>query len=1201
MAGRPLKALYENRSITFDPQTSVSTTTITVTNNNLSVDDIVVYKVPTGGTSITNLVNGGVYYVVAKPTAGSFSISSTKSGTAINMGTFGSAGQTHTFTTGFSGVKEMTDNEILGWFTPTVLSMLLGDVGALYGVVGDHAFYLNMALGSASPITNETIRTYWYEKHRSSTVGTHPYGSDDDRLYKLIQKEANYGAGVALTTNTRYYKPVTYSYDSGTGTTQITAMTSQQLYDSLIRVTVNSVITGGRSSYFVGQSAPGTGTWVEVTSFDDRYWASGGALTTTTFKLWRRTDSNIAVTNVRPLVTGVTAVSTNPGDLFEMTESLITGDEYSGLGYHYLVSEYIRTTGIGKYQFSITTPTDPGTWLARGQFVDNVNDVTDQSYGQAFTTNYTTVYTTQYASAYTIAPVYNIVYTGGEPSYATVYTLVYGNPFTKTYSGVALYTGAESGVVYSQSVYAGYTAASVGLFTATGSYTRFGVVYGAGQYTNFFTAGVQYTVLVNQAYGGLIWSLGPGGEGDPNYQAYYTGPAYNIFFGAGAVYTSIYISPFTGGLVAYTGVGQGGGPAIGYAQAAVWVGNVVIGNGVYTNEDPLNNTSYSRYGMGSYADFIFGYNQIGYTGVSGSFIPPGDTSGTAYYTRRSSYTSATNGITSAFTSTAIYTGAYTRTYTPNIAISNYGGQPDIINMFTRVWSNALQTYTGNVFSASFLGPVTYGAGAYTAIALNNSSSWTGSPTTFLAAVYAGYTLLDTRTFASLNYYTNRFTGFYGGPSYTGVDAVSYNIIGNRQSFTGGIFGGYTANAILNGSGIFFAGVYGGYTRTSFPFTGSYTGTGAAFYGYPVYYTLTGPNAYVGTYNSNVYTSIFFTRVFGYTRVFTDIDGASYSKVYTGNEGIIAAISLDAHGATAYAQTYADSPGSFVRSSWTSGAVYTVSYGEIRTVQYAAAPLYTASYGGIVNGPVTTAFYTTNVLRYTNDSYIYFANPASPSYSTLLVYGRYAYTLSDGTYVVFVGNYTNRVSFAPATVSFTKTQIQFTRNYTPTDFDKLAATGAISIYTSFKNDGSVGQYNRFFSSSFVNTYTRNYTRTYTRVYTSSYTTLLYYTQNYTNSFTRAYTTQYTGAFTSPTVQAPTVYTHPDTVAYTRTVVPYTNAGVVFTDGSGSIYTTSIVYTEGNIAYTGSSGTYIGPAIYTAAVSGYTGGSATYIWTLWVRTA
>jgi len=312
-------------------------------------------------------------------------------------------------TTYSNGVQEMSDAEIASVIVPVVLNYIVANPDTSYGskirTVGTDPYAV--AIGSALDTINQPVDAH-PASNSSSTAGT---------LYQTQR------------TNTNSFTSRPLQYVINGGEVKITEMTDSDMNSNFYPLIVNTMLTGGRGSYYLGLTtggAPVTGTWTSYGTINDTYYV-GSTLTTDQYTLWQRTDA-ASVGTVRPLRY---IASGDINKLQEMTDSDIQ-TLAAGVG------EYIRTTGIGTYAFQISAP-GSGTWVSRGSFYDRVNDLTAVQYTGYFPHSFTGAFTGVYSQAFT--GVYSQAFTG---IYSQAFTGIYSNIFTGIYSQA--FTGIYSRV-----------------------------------------------------------------------------------------------------------------------------------------------------------------------------------------------------------------------------------------------------------------------------------------------------------------------------------------------------------------------------------------------------------------------------------------------------------------------------------------------------------------------------------------------------------------------------------------------------------------------------------------------------------------------------------------------------------------------------------------------------------------------------------
>lgn len=462
-------------------------------------------------------------------------------------------------TTYSDGVQEMSDAEIANLITPTLLT---------YAVNNSNTVFETSLRFNATPAgaANSVTRGSMYDTN-AGNIGTHPATQGTIATYTLYQSEkAQTFSGT---------RPVQYS-----GSGQIAEMSDADITTYIVSPTVQSMIAGGQAGYYLGTSAPGTGTWSAVsTPVNDTYYNASSALVTTTYTLWQRTDGSIGT--VRPLTASASG-------LIEMTDAEINSLAVA-------VSEYIRTTGIGTYALQASAPA-VGTWTSRGSFVDTTNTLSSVNYTGYFSGTYTGYYSGAYTGYFTGA------YTG---SYIHYYSGAYTGYYTSYYTGS--YTG------YYTSYYSG-NYANTRTVNYAGNYLGYYVSYYTGYYTGTYVAGsyVGY-------FGGNPFHISGYYQSRSNYGRYYAPTGWVQYFIGPTLYTGYYTNTravgyagyYTGYYANYYTGYYTGSYATSYTGA--YVGSYATAYaGAYTGS---YTTSYSGSYSGSYASFYTGTYTGYYTGA----------------------------------------------------------------------------------------------------------------------------------------------------------------------------------------------------------------------------------------------------------------------------------------------------------------------------------------------------------------------------------------------------------------------------------------------------------------------------------------------------------------------------------------------------------------------------------------------------------
>ena len=219
-------------------------------------------------------------------------------------------------------------------------------------------------------------------------------------------------------------RPFAVKYVSGSYTGLIEMTDAECRADIVDRINAK-IAAGSVGSYVLQPSAPGSGTWSNVGTINNKF--QSGVNNSTI--LWKRTTGS-NTTATRPLKWNGSA------SLREMTDA-----EINDLVEMY--QESIVDTGIGKYQLSAAAP-GSGTWQTVGSaFADTRKQRSDQNYAGdysgAYTGNYTGAYTgyyTPYYSGRAVGP-----YTG---YYSGTYTGYYTGTYTGSYTGATILSSNET-------------------------------------------------------------------------------------------------------------------------------------------------------------------------------------------------------------------------------------------------------------------------------------------------------------------------------------------------------------------------------------------------------------------------------------------------------------------------------------------------------------------------------------------------------------------------------------------------------------------------------------------------------------------------------------------------------------------------------------------------------------------------------------
>lgn len=535
------------------------------------------------------------------------------------------------------------------------------------------------------PSYNFVTRGVGYNTETDS-IGTHPR-TVSTTTYTVVQNEFNPGLSAVAGV-----RPIQQSLVGNE--VKISAMTNQDIINDIMPVIVNSISTGGQGAYYLGLTsagAPATGTWVAVSNLTDNYYNSSNVYQSIGYTLWLRTSGG-SVGTIRPLT--ITNTAGGETRLTEMTNSEI--EQLASF-----VGEYIRTTGIGKYSFSVSAP-GTGTWISRGSYTDTVNNLVDTAYVGTYVGSFTGAFTGGYTGAFTgnYVGYYTGVYSGNYTGiYAGTYVGTFAGSYNTTYADIysRLWTGSYAGN-YSGFYSGNYTGGYVGNFAGTyaGGYINHYVGYYSSSYTGIWVTITQGTY----ASGGFVgYYAGSFVRYRVDYQPwgaqYYTGYYVTNFAGA---YTSSYTGAYAGyytrnTLNPSTGIYYASGPYVGYYTGA-------YGSSVYTGVLGLSYTgTWSRSFLGVYSIYWTGLYTGNYQTVfvgtyagsyAGAYIGAyvGSYQGLyiGYYTR-----AYTGNYSQNFSGTyaGTYAGAYAGTYA-----GTYVGTYN--QVFTGVYNNTFsRTFTGS--------------------------------------------------------------------------------------------------------------------------------------------------------------------------------------------------------------------------------------------------------------------------------------------------------------------------------------------------------------------------------------------------------------------------------------------------------------------------------------------------------------------------
>jgi hypothetical protein len=579
------------------------------------------------------------------------------------------------------GVQEMSDADISDLILPLVAANWSG-LSEVSGPSGSVVRTLSIAPPSGY---NYVSRGIGYNTETDS-IGTHPRTTSTTTTYTIVQNE--YDPGLSTTAGVR---PIQQSLVGNE--VKISVMTNQDIINDVMPVIVNSILTGGQGAYYLGVTSsgpPATGTWTTVSNMTDNYYNTSNVYQSIQYTLWLRTDAATTGT-IRPLT-----ITNTAGGETRFTE--MTNSEIQQLAS--FVGEYIRTTGIGKYSFSVSAP-GSGTWVSRGSFTNTVNNIVDTGYvgvyigyfTGTFTGAYTSHYTGSYVGYYTgvYQGLYSGVYAGSYVGYYvgsydswyagiynTTYIGYYSRTFSGNYSGQRLITNDPFLGSYARYRDVGYTAVrvnvNVGYFTS--SYT--------GSWTNVYN--VNYVATVGYAGSYVRYRTPYAGL---TYVGYYVG-----YYAGADAYTGSYVryrTPYAGGAY-YTGYYAGG---YGTANYTGTVSNTYTG---------IRDYYYVSYYVGYYA-LTWTRNYVGYyLGIyTGDRYYAGSYGGSFVGTFAGGYVTGYLGYyTRAYSGTYVgyYSGLYAGTYAGNYA-GTYAGA--YLGTYASTYIGSYNNSFSRTFTGSYSG------------------------------------------------------------------------------------------------------------------------------------------------------------------------------------------------------------------------------------------------------------------------------------------------------------------------------------------------------------------------------------------------------------------------------------------------------------------------------------------------------------------
>ena len=525
------------------------------------------------------------------------------------------------------GVQEMSDADISDLILPLVVANWSG-MSVATGPSGS----VVRSYDSTPPSGYNFVSRGTSVNTETASIGTHPTTSYVTTTYTVVQSENN--PGLSTTSGVR---PIQQSLVGNE--VKISAMTNQDIINDIMPVIVNSISTGGQGAYYLGLTsvgAPATGTWTAVSYLTDSYYNASNIYQSIQYTLWLRTDA-AATGTIRPLT--ITNMAGGETRFTEMTNSEI--QQLASF-----VGEYIRTTGIGKYAFSTTSPVG-GTWVSRGSYNDTVNNLVSVPYTGYYTGQFTGAFTGNWTSAYTG------YYTGNWTGYyAGYYTGVWNTQYTgyyqRTWAGYyqRQWTGVWGGNV--AKVYTGNWAAGPVRFEYyTGTYVTTRNITFTPNYTGYFIAymGEQYYRRDTNWTG--TWSrVRAGNAYDPYAGVYYPTTFAGSYTGTWAqvdyfsvLASAFYVGYFSGSGTNWTGAYSG---IITKGRSASFTSNIAKAyTGLYTRN--YTRDRFVNYTRDNYQNYTRD-NYQNYTGVyTGNFTGTWSREWTGYYSRE-------------------YTGYYSREY-----------------------------------------------------------------------------------------------------------------------------------------------------------------------------------------------------------------------------------------------------------------------------------------------------------------------------------------------------------------------------------------------------------------------------------------------------------------------------------------------------------------------------------------------------------
>ena len=406
-----------------------------------------------------------------------------------------------------SDLQEMTDADIDNYIVPAILFEFASDqTTSLRG-------NLNLANGTGGG------KGDFSDTRRDDAAGTHPTDSASSTIsqFTLSQDSSTEDVSSGITRPARYIS-------SGQ---KLQEITSDELKDKiLLRVAnhyENTLYCLG--AYHLGTAAPDSDTWTDIgVSANDTFQNSGGGVTTTTYKLRRKTGP--ATSNTSPIPMKIRADGTG---LNQMTLAEIKSMAAEWRNFLLTSQSTNGDKTIGEYVAQASAP-GTGTWVSAGTYTNSIADVTNVQYSGTYAGTYTLGYTQAFSGSYTshYSGSYTSHYSGSYTSsyggsyslaYSSTYSRAYQSTYSNSYSGTyQRFFGSSLQGSYSGSFSTSYTGSYTS--TYTGSYTS---TY-SGTYSAAYSQ--QYSLAYSQQYSlaySAQYSLTYTGNFGGSYTAQYTG------------------------------------------------------------------------------------------------------------------------------------------------------------------------------------------------------------------------------------------------------------------------------------------------------------------------------------------------------------------------------------------------------------------------------------------------------------------------------------------------------------------------------------------------------------------------------------------------------------------------------------------------------------------------------------------------------